>query len=72
MLVVLVVSILGMSLLAVDDARAVVQRYPIGAQLETDLVISQAKVTCQHTVENVALQQRCEGERYPVGKLPLE
>ncbi|GFW91813.1 transposable element Tc3 transposase [Trichonephila clavipes] len=32
----------------------------------TDLVISQSKVTCHHSVEHVALQQRCEGERYPV------
>ncbi|GFW62660.1 hypothetical protein TNCV_2624231 [Trichonephila clavipes] len=31
------------------------------AQLETDLVISQTKVTCQHSVEHVALQQRCKG-----------
>ncbi|GFT89339.1 hypothetical protein TNCV_4386351 [Trichonephila clavipes] len=68
MLVVLV-SILGWSVQAVDDAEVVIQRYPIHAQLETYLMISQAKVTCQHSVEHVALQQWCESECHPVRPL---
>ncbi|GFU08587.1 hypothetical protein TNCV_3337291 [Trichonephila clavipes] len=38
------------SVRAVDEAGVVVQRYPMHAQLETYLVISQAKVTSQHSV----------------------
>ncbi|KFM70513.1 Retrovirus-related Pol polyprotein from transposon 412, partial [Stegodyphus mimosarum] len=58
MLVVFVLSILGQPVLAVNDAEVLVQRYPIRAQLETDLVISQAKVAYRHFVEHAALQQR--------------
>ncbi|GFY16577.1 hypothetical protein TNCV_736041 [Trichonephila clavipes] len=43
MIFVLVVSILGQTLLAADDAGVVVQWYLIRAHLETDLVILQAK-----------------------------
>ncbi|GFX29003.1 uncharacterized protein TNCV_3030461 [Trichonephila clavipes] len=55
-----VVSILGRSVLAVYDAGDVAQLYPLRAQWETDLMISQSKVTCQHSVEPIALLQRCE------------
>ncbi|GFW48301.1 retrovirus-related Pol polyprotein from transposon 412 [Trichonephila clavipes] len=61
----LVVSIVGRSVLAVDDAGVAIQCYSIRAQLEKYLVISQAMVTCQYSVEHVALQQWCENERPP-------
>ncbi|GFX83240.1 hypothetical protein TNCV_4988341 [Trichonephila clavipes] len=67
----LVVSILERSVQDGDDAGIVIQWYPIRGQLETGLVISLVKVTCQHSVEPSELQQRCEGERYPFGELPL-
>ena len=35
-------------------------------------MISQAKVTCRHSVEHIALQELHENEHYPVGKLRLE
>ncbi|GFT38123.1 uncharacterized protein TNCV_4103471 [Trichonephila clavipes] len=57
MLVALFVSILGQSVLIVDDAGTVILRYPICAQLKTDLVISQVKVTYQYSIELIALRQ---------------
>ncbi|GFV39113.1 hypothetical protein TNCV_106891 [Trichonephila clavipes] len=72
MLVALVVSTLGRSELAVVDTGVFVQRNPIRGQLKTDLVISQAKVTCQYSVEHVAMQHWCKGKRHLVEKLPLE
>ena len=35
-------------------------------------MISQAKVTCRHSVEHVALQERHEDKRYSAGNLPLD
>ncbi|GFT53104.1 hypothetical protein TNCV_4232361 [Trichonephila clavipes] len=64
-----VVSILGRSVLAGNDTGVVIQFSLICAHLEADMVILQAKVTCQNSLEHIALQQRFEGERCPVGKL---
>ncbi|GFT28117.1 hypothetical protein TNCV_645001 [Trichonephila clavipes] len=72
MLVVHFVYILGWSVLSVDDAGVVIQWYPTRARLETNLVISQVKATCQYSVEHVVLQQCCDGVCYSVGKLSLE
>lgn len=68
--VVFVVSILGRLVLVMNDVGVVVQRNPVRAQLETNLMISQAKITCRHSVEQVVLQQRYEGEHYSVGTPP--
>ncbi|GFU08562.1 hypothetical protein TNCV_3101021 [Trichonephila clavipes] len=57
MLIVIALSILERSVRAVDEAGVVIQRYPMHAQLETYLVISQAKVTSQHSVLHIALQR---------------
>ncbi|GFV65747.1 hypothetical protein TNCV_4153831 [Trichonephila clavipes] len=54
MLVVLIVSILGRLVLAVEDVGVVFNDIPY-------------VLSCRQK-----LQQRCEGERHPVGKLPFE
>ncbi|GFX01790.1 hypothetical protein TNCV_1021931 [Trichonephila clavipes] len=53
-------SILQRSLLVVDDSGVAFKRDPIFSQLETDQLILQAKVTCQHSVECFPLQQKSE------------
>ena len=47
----------GRLMLVVDGAEVVVQSCPIHAQLEKDLVISQAMATCRYSGEQVELQQ---------------
>ncbi|GFY30933.1 hypothetical protein TNCV_1629071 [Trichonephila clavipes] len=61
MLVVLVVLILGRSVLAGDDAGVAVQWYPKCAPLETDLVISYAKIAAIRTALS---QLQCHLEKF--------
>ncbi|GFV04409.1 hypothetical protein TNCV_920301 [Trichonephila clavipes] len=62
MLVVIVVSILGLSLLAVDDAGVVIQLYSIGAQFETYLMISQAKSDWDNHESDPAVIGNCSSD----------